>query len=485
MFGGTAAQWNGNGLAWRCNVILRQTSGWMVAVMVVLVAGGVRAAGPGTMPGPGAAGLEEAQRLLGELGTKKEFTEKDRIESLPGLCAVLRYRTHPEEALAAARGLSEPFYASLALGSMAARQIKSDPNGAEKLLREALERASTIKHYTGTDASSLGYLYALIPLLRADQAKGLLAVAREQLKAEEGDPMVKEHALLVLSRIAVAMDPALVAGLLEEAKGNPQSGHYYKAIQVLQRYQAGQEKQRTAAEAAAFYKSGKDWPDTEDPLVAAVLVDALGDLPGALARIKGLKEQTRAQAWYYVASALAEEGRTKEALGLLEQIAGLAKATGDKSFLPWAEATLRAKLVPFQAPPNTAADVDAFLAKPSAELLREMAGGMNRATTFRDAKQARDFVAAALPLAPEVLPLEGGDGLYWGLEKAAVLGLLARVAAQLGDAEGSLKIAGQIEIPELRVMYLLEAEEDMHPLPEVVGGWPIHYMALGMIRIGK
>lgn len=463
---------------------MTRRSAWVVAAgLLVALTGGVDAADPGREP----AGrmLEEAHHILADLQKRNAFTQPYRCESLLTQCAILRYRSHPDEALAEARGLSEPFFASLAIGGMASQQIERDAKTAEELLMEAQRRALAIDHWMGSDATSLGYLFQVVPLFERKQAAAALAASRVNLKAWEGDAFVKSRAMLELSRVALVVDPSLAGQLLQDARRNPQSNHYYESIKLLSRTEASRQPQRTTEQVAAFYRSGRDLPAEDDPIVSALVADAMRDVPAACERIKTLKEDQQNRLLYELTDALAEDGRKEEAMRLLEQLE--ARAKGNATEVTWLHggiAHLQERLRARQPQAVSVAEIDGFLGKPSAELLREITRE-DRPLTFRDARQAKDFVAAARPLAPQVQPLLGAEALYWDMQRLAAMGVLTRVCAILGDVDAALQIAGQVDTPELRAMYLLQAEEDLHPLPEVMRGWPIHYMPAQDIRIGK
>lgn len=449
----------------------------------MLLAYSAGAADPATRPATRL--LDEAHRILADLRQRKAFIQAYRSESLLAQCASLRYRSRPDDALAEARGLSEPFYASLALGAMASQQLADDPKAAEALLMEAQQRATAIDHWMGSDATSVGYLFQVVPLFERKQAAIVLAASLANLKPWEGDAFRKSHAMLELSRAAIRVDPSLAGQLLEDARRNSQANHYYESIKLLSRHEASRQKDHTAEQVAAFYKSGRDLPVEDNPIVSEVVADAMTDLPTALARIKTLKAEQQDRVLYELADALAEDGRTQEATRLLDELEVRAKAMAtETSWLHGGVARLRQTLRPHKPRTFSATDIDGFLAKPSAELLRDIAGE-SCPLTFRDVKQAGDFVAAARPLAPGIIPLEGDRALFGCSEKAAALGLLTRISLILGDTDAALQVAQQIDVPELRAMYLLQAEQDVHPLPQVVRGWPIYYMPPAEIRIGK
>ena len=71
----------------------------------------------------------------------------------------------------------------------------------------------------GPDATSLPYLFQLIPLFKPAQAKPLLAASRENLRQWKADDVGKSHAMAALSRAMIVVNPSGVADLLLEAGG--------------------------------------------------------------------------------------------------------------------------------------------------------------------------------------------------------------------------------------------------------------------------
>lgn len=434
---------------------------------------------------------EEAKRLFNEavgllkvLQEKKEFLEQYRSQSLLAECAALRYRNQPKEALEQARGLTEPFYSSLALGAIAAQLLPDNPIEAQKLLMEAQSQALTIDHWTGSDATSLGYLFQLIQMFKQKQAREILGASRGNLNSRRSNPTTKQHAMLVLSQATLAVDPSQAASLLEEACKATQYYHYYESVQLLGRYEARTRKGWATKELEAFYRSGRDWPASYEVISAVLLEDALADLPKASERIKTLPEGKQDAARVSIAQALKVAGRKEEASAVLEVLESRMKA--DAMQAQWVRDYATSARARWAAEEEvvravSAEDIVRFLAKPTAEALRTVAY-RNRPMAFQDAKQASAFVTAALPLAREIWDM---GYPHHGSPRSVLLGTLARIKAIQGEPEQAKKIADEITIPELKAFYLLQAYEACHPLPDVVRAWPLHFYPRPEIRIGQ
>jgi len=421
--------------------------------------------------------LDEAVDILEGLQEKKEFIQSYRSESLLAECAALRYRYQPNEALEQARGLKEPFYSSLAFGAIAAQLLADDPIEAQKLLMKAQTQAVTIDHWTGSDATSLGYLFQLIQMFKPKQAQEILAASRRNLNLPKSYPTTKQHAMLILSQATLAVDPSQATSLLKDAC---KSHHYYESVQLLGRYKARNRKDWAAKELEAFYKSRRDWPSAHELIIAVLLENALADLPKAIERINTLPERQQDAARASIAEALKEAGRKKEAMAVLEVLESRAKAA------EWVYDYVRNARARWAAEedatrPMSAEDIERFLAKPTMEALRRIADG-GRPMAFQDAKQASAFVTEALPLAREIR--EWGYP-HHGSPRSVMLGMLTRIKAAQGEPEQAKKIADEITIPELKAFYLLQAYEAFQPLPNVVQTWPLYFYTRPEIRIGK
>lgn len=425
--------------------------------------------------------LDDVNRMLDDL-RKAKTLQGYRSDSLTVQWAILRYRDQPEEALAVARVIKEPFYASLALGGISVLRLENDPDKAKDLFLEAQERALQIDHWTGSDATSLAYLFEVIPLFDSARAKSLLTASRKNLQRWTDDEHRKSRAMAALSRATIAVDPSGVDDLLQEVSTSPQSNHYFESVQLLGRFLARSRKQWAAKETDQFYQSRDRWPFSFKPLSAVLLEDAIADLAKARARIEGLPDNQQDQARLAVAQALQEASRTDEALTLLDEVDARTKAkVTQASWVRDLARKFRTLWTAEKVRAVSAEEVDRFLRQPELSGLRGMVNP-TRLVVFRDGEQVGALVAAALPLVRRMKEESGFP--HHGSPRSVLLGMLARIRAMQQDLERAEAIAGEITIPKLQAFYLMEACEVSRPLPGVLRGWPIYFYPRTEIRIG-
>ena len=433
--------------------------------------------------------VEAAAGILDELQATKAFVQGHRSDVLVAECAVLRYGHRPTEALAAARAIREPFCASLALGGIAAQQLDNDPSQANALFLEAQERALKIDRWSGPDATSLPYLFELIPLFKPTVAKTMVDASRENLRRWEADEYRKSHAMAALSRAMIAVNPSGVDGLLREASTSAQSNHYFKSIRLLGLFAVRMRKEWAGKEAERFYAAGRDWPppwetiDEYFPLVVVLQGDALADLPKALNRIERLPEEQQDRAHLDLAIALHEAGRTDEAILLLDKVVARTKANATQ--IRWvrdASRGLRAQWTAKKVHAVPPEEIDRFLDQPEPSALEAMRDHVRPVVLFRNDEQAAAFAERALPLAQGMK--ERGYP-HHGSPRSVLLGALAQIAAMQGDWDKTKKIADGIVIPELQAFYLMEAYAASRPLPDALREWPIYFYTRTEVRIGN
>ena len=314
--------------------------------------------------------LDDADRIVKE--QRERFSRPDGPDALLAYSAALRFRDHPADALAAGRAIKEPFYASLAIGAMAARQLAGVPDNAAKLLLEAQGRAMAINHWSGSDATSMGYLFQVVPLFEQPLAERVLDASHANLRKWATDGQTSQHPMLMLSRATMAVKPGGVASLLDEITANRSfRSHHYDSVGLLSEFRFQNEKKWAAGQVDAFYKSGQDWPwpACETTLGGLLLADAMHDLPRALKRIATLPEGQQDIGRCAVMDALRGHGRAKEAQGVLELIEARAKAGAKQP--DWISRTLPDVRPRWAAenktPPSVRpADIDRFLADPTA-----------------------------------------------------------------------------------------------------------------------
>ncbi|MBI4711183.1 MAG: hypothetical protein HY767_01805, partial [Candidatus Omnitrophica bacterium] len=173
--------------------------------------------------------LEKAHDMLIDKEVRAKFTMPDKAGMLDAECAILRFDRHPKESLEEARNLTEPFFSSLAIGGIAAKTL--DMSQSEKLYIEALNRALKIDHWTGSDASSLGYLFQMIPQYKPKQADRLLEISWNILDSWKESDNQKSHAMRVLSMKVIEIEPESAKEILlnKALKGD----YYEDSIELL------------------------------------------------------------------------------------------------------------------------------------------------------------------------------------------------------------------------------------------------------------
>jgi hypothetical protein len=437
-------------------------------------------------PDPAAALLKDATDTITDLQQKKTFFNTYRAEALLAQRAAVEYGADPRLALWYAREIKEPFYASLAVGACAVQAVKADPAAARDLLLGAQERALSIEHSTGSDATSLDYLFQTIPTFPRDDAQKLLQTSRRNLGAWIGDSGSKRKPALELTRQTLAIDPDGIDALLQVLSSTDQATHLSESFRLLAGHLYTHRHAWALEQVNAFYASKKSFL-AADPLLAALLLeDAVSDPPRALANIEKMDPSDQDMALVRVADALHGAGKIEQALEIvkrLEQRAAAQGAAGEQTSRlvnGFVEGWAREKVAAAGTivPAMDAQAIDTFIETPSADAWRLQWVG--KALTFRDAAQTQKFVDAALPLARQVHDM---GYPHHGSPRSQSLGTLACAAALAGDLERAKAIADEIDIPELRALYLLAAYETVHPLPDVVRGWPIFFFPQPRVQI--
>jgi hypothetical protein len=458
-----------------------------------------------------AAMLEEAYQLVFSDEMARRHKHSERIEGLKSKCLILRFKSHPRQSLSEARSLKEPFYASLALGGMAAILQESDPAESEKLLAEAEQLALKITHYSGEDASSIGYLYRLIPGYDAPRARQLWEKAAPALLKWDSYGHRSSHGMRELSLVVIQANP-------EEAERfwktyTAPKHHYWDSAEILGRAIVKQSP-------AAARKRLDEWlaQKASDHNVTAfrraLLAEyALNDLPKAMDWIESMRRSDRLDAAFDLTMLFLYTGRNAQAQQVLEYFENEAKddlAKGDEgrgamwlgNLIPRLRGriesgvvrptktvaigdTLDAALDGSQVPVATPDMIEAFLANPQIQNNR-MYGGIHilemPEIQLKDDDQAARLIVKALPLADKVM-----DGGYphHGSPRSQALGALALIEATRGSPQLARDLIARINIPELKAFYLVEAVEILDPLPKVVRDWPLEFWQPTTVTIGQ
>lgn len=391
---------------------------------------------------------------------------------------------NPEQAAVRASKLQNPFYASLALGGVAAVQLPHNPQAAEVLYRKAVERAHTITGYTGEYPTSLHFLFTLITRFPREQAREVLAFSRKNcmapVQSDDVDDVVNQYPLLELAKATVSVEPTAAYDLLFSVA--VKSNHYYASSEYLATYLAEQDLAGTLKAAEESYQTNFGG-SSRDALSATLYVLARNDLDKALQGIWRMQYPDDEFTALTLAKQLLTVGKKTEAKKVIADvervITDVEKKRG-KSSLEWTMRTLKElhqQLLTNALPTAistivTPTMIDNFLKNPDSDKLEFFS---TRQVVFRDKLQASHFVTVALPLAATINNKVGVKSLYEGSSRLSIYGFLVSCAAIAGDIRQALEIANKISVPELRASYLLEAYAAVRPFPPVVSDWPIHF----------
>ncbi len=406
------------------------------------------------------------------------FIARERTDVLFAKLAILESQTDAEGALARARAITNPFYSSLALGGIAATELRSSTSASTNHFHEALITARGINHWTGSHASSLGFLFGLISTYPRDEAAVLLAKSKEALDAWQASDYQKGQSLLAFAKATTSVSPTNAEPLLLDVA--LKSNHYWDSIEYLAGFLAKQSPDNALRLAEAHYQNRRDWPNDQYFLRAVLIELARTDFDGAFQGIKNMRDLDREIAAVKLAETMLAAKRRHEAEEVTAYIDGL------KTDFAWTKESLNklrrqlAEEAHNLAPTANAAPehLEQFLKAPTSAQLQSLAEKAR--VTFRDKQQSLAFVTAALPLA-ETIRDKGYP--HHGSRRSTALGLLVLCSVAAEKTDTAIEIARRIDIPELRASYLLDAYEQIKPLPASVSDWPIHFWKLTKVTI--
>ncbi|MBM4036052.1 MAG: hypothetical protein FJ291_30330, partial [Planctomycetes bacterium] len=251
--------------------------------------------------------VEEAHKLLTDQSVRAKFRRRHRVEALDATCAILRYARSPEDSLREARALSEPFFASLALGGIAALTIKSAPETSEKLLEEAQQVARKINRWIEADATSLGYLIQLIRHYEPERARRILASFRKTVDSRS--ECSRGQAIHQLALATIEVNPGAAKGLLVDSA--LKSGDNLRSIEVLVQFLMKQSPDDTLKLAQEHYDAKR--PTCADFLRLVLAEHALRDPKDAFERARKMRPENRGVACYSITMALLAAGKKEQA----------------------------------------------------------------------------------------------------------------------------------------------------------------------------
>ncbi len=399
------------------------------------------------------------------------FIALERTEALYAKLAILQSQTDVEGALSRARAIRNPFYSTLALGGIAATELRSSTSDSTNHFCEALTMSREISHWTGSHASSLGFLFGLIPAYPRQEAVVLMAKSKEAFDAWQGSDCQKGESLLAFAKATTSVSPANAESLLLDVA--IKSNHYWDSIEYLAGFIARQSSDKALRLAEAHYQARRDWPNDQYFLRAVLIEMAKKDFGSAFQGIKNMRDLDREIAAVKLADAMLAAKRQREAEEVILYIGGL------KTDFAWTKESLdklRRQLTEGAQNPAPTANasspelMEQFLKAPTSAQLQSLAE--KAGVTFRDKRQALAFVTAALPL---VETIRDRGYPYHGSPRSTALGLLVLCSVAAEKPDTALEIARRIDIPEIRVSYLLDAYELIKPMPVSVSDWPIHF----------
>ncbi len=361
-----------------------------------------------------------------------------------------------------------PFHGSLAIGLMAAHENDASPQRAVELLRRAEERALSIKVWTGNDATSLGFLFELIPRLPAGTAALEVVNALNTLKRWQADETRTHGALLSLTRAAEKIDSEQFRPmLLKEAMS---SHHNWETIETLAANQAKEKPQETVEQAMAMCATRKNYPNCHSYLKGALMAAYADEMGTAFEKAVSLSDPGRSYVLISIGEALIQSARKKEAGEWLDSIETMKDR---EEWLTQSLAEMRNKIdqYPIAVSSRTvlSATIDAFLVNPSPEQFRDIM--ISRKIVFRDAGQALAFAKTA------DARLASMEEFGWKETRHDARDLSESVTAQAyglgGNKAEARRLAEGIKSPEYRAQSLLLIYEQQHPLPEIARTWPL------------
>ena len=399
-----------------------------------------------------------------------KFIALNASEVLATKLSILQSHKDAQQALNRARAIENPFYSALAIGGIAATEMRSAPSASTNHFCEALITSRSISHWTGSHATSLCFLFELLPFYPKEEASLLLGTSKETFDAWKASDYQKGQALLAFAKATTSVSPTNATSLLFDVA--IKSNHYWDSIEYLAGFIAKQSPDKTLRLAEAHYQASRDWPNDQYFLRAVLIERAKKDFGSAFHGIMNMRDLDREIAAVELAEAMLAAKRQREAEEVIAYIGGL------KTDFAWTKESLNklrrrlAEKAQNLAPTTNAAPelIEQFLKVPSSAQLQSLAE--KASITFRDKQQALAFVTTALPLAETFRDM---GYPHHGSPRSTVFGLLVLCSAAAEKTDTALEIARRINIPELRVSYLLDAYEQIKPLPASVSDWPIHF----------
>ena len=428
--------------------------------------------------------IEESHKILYTPIFMTQFKNNYRSESLYAKLVILQYPQSPNKSLNDLKSLSNNFYQSLALGGIVSIEQKLNPQEAEKLYIDALNKALKIDHYTGSDASSMNYLFQLIPYFKDTQIQRLLDLSWKILDDWEDSPTRKSRAMLTLSQITTDVRPSLAKEiLLDKAL---KSNHYWDSIEVLSVFLYKNSPNETLKIAQEYYDTSKNWPMCNDFLIAVLVAHARDNFNDTFERIKKMRELDKAIVCMKLSKKLVADGQKRKAIKILDYLDSLVKSNisrPDNAVYVHARGLsikLRREIKEgkennYQSDIILPETIDEFLKQPNLSAFNEIikSDRISNKIQFRNKKQVEKFISKGLPYAKKI---RDRGYPHHGSPRSIAIGTLALIAAKINSPELTMNIAREISIPELRAFYLMEAYEINTGLLSVTKVWPLRFL---------
>ena len=428
--------------------------------------------------------IEESHEILYNPTFIARFGNNYRSESLYAKLVILNYPQSQNKSLKDLKGLSNNFYQSLALGGIVSIEQKLNPQKAEKLYIDALNKALKIDNWTGADASSINYLFQLIPYFKDTQVQRLLDLSWKILDDWEDSPIRKSHAMLRLSQITTDVKPSLAKKiLLDKAL---KSNHYWDSIEVLSVFLYKNSPNETLKLAQEYYDTSKSWPMCNDFLIAVLVAHAKDNFNDTFERIKKMREIDKVIVCMKLSKKLVADGQKRKATQVLDYLDSLVKnniSRPDNAVYVQAQGlSIKLRLEIKEGKKNNCKSdiirpetIDKFLKQPNLSIFNEIikSDRISNKIQFRNKKQAEEFISKGLPFAKKI---RDRGYPHHGSPRSIAIGTLALIAVKINSPELTMNIAREISIPELRAFYLMEAYEKSTGLLSVTKEWPLRFL---------
>jgi hypothetical protein len=412
--------------------------------------------------------IEEARKEIAS--SKNNFILQHKKDVLLAKLSIIECKIDMDRAVGRAIAIENPFYSSLAMGGIAATEITSNLTSSIHHYNQALEHALKVTHWTDSHPTSLCFLFQILTDYPSQQDKVLLSSSKEILKQWNAREVQKGSSFLALSKATTLISPLEAEKLLFD--NALKSNHYWESIEYLATFLTQQLPEKTLKQAQDHYVARKDWPNDRYFLQAVLIEIAKADFSRGFGEIKKMRDLDKDIALVHLAETMLKLNRKEEAQKVVDFIISL---NSEFNFTQTSLERLQRKLnKESESIVNTTIItdqiIDDFLQNGNTQKLRSFT--KKDSLIFRDKKQIDTFIQKSLPLAESIRDL---GYPFHGSPRSETLGILMICSAVVGRPNQVLEISKKINIPEIRVSYLIDAYEHIYPLQSVVSKWPIHF----------